>query len=181
MSKLITMVTIVLVFLSLIAAQCSGLATAPPAESQSKTGAEAAVAPGGPVIKVMEPRARASMPNGAVYMQLMNEGDADDRLIKAESVVAEAVELHESKMDENEVMRMSPVEMIAVPAGGSAILEPGGKHIMLLGLTEELATGDSFEVTLNFEQAEPQTIEVVVTEGMAMGHDHEDKDDADGE
>ena len=103
-------------------------------------------------------------------MHLMNEGDAEDRLLSADSDVADAVELHESKMDENGVMKMSPIEAVIVPAGGSATLEPGGMHVMLLGLKEDLATGETFELTLNFETSVPQTLMVEVAESMTMDH-----------
>jgi hypothetical protein len=168
------MVIIFLISLSLMA--CESITTAPPAESQDTTAAESPVAPAGPVIKVMAPFARASIPNGAVYMRLMTEGDADDRFISAETDVAETVELHETKMDENEVMRMSPIDAVELPAGGSATLEPGGIHVMLMGLQAELATGDTFELTLNFEQSGSQTIEVEVQEGMAMDYSQMDQD-----
>jgi copper(I)-binding protein len=162
MKKLYLILMLMLVT-SLAAAQCGSAPVPAPAEES-----------GSPEIKVMEPFARASMPNGAVYMHLMNEGSADDRLISAESDVAEAVELHETKMDENDVMQMSPIEAVDLPAGASETLEPGGKHVMLLGLTEELATGDSFELTLNFENSGPQTIQVEVKEGMRMDHSMEE-------
>lgn len=174
MSRTSTMAIIFLISLNLIA--CGSVTTAPPAENQDTTADESAVAPAGPVIKVMEPFAFASMPNGAVYMHLMNEGDADDRLISAETDVAETVELHETKMDENEVMHMGPIDAVELPAGGSATLEPGGMHIMLIGLKKELATGDTFELTLNFEQSGSQTIEVKVQEGMAMDHSQMDQE-----
>ncbi len=174
MSKLSTILIILLVSLSLIA--CGGATTTPPAESQDTIADEGAAPPNGPVIKVMEPFARASMPNGAVYMHLMNEGDADDRLISAETDVAETVELHETKIDENQVMRMRSIDAVELPAGGSATLEPGGIHVMLMGLKEELATGDTFELTLNFEQSGSQTIQIEVQEGMTMDHDMEEAD-----
>ena len=51
------------------------------------------------------------------------------------------------------MMTMSPVDQIEVPAGGTAVLEPGGFHIMLLDLVEPLAVGTTIELTLTFEQA----------------------------
>lgn len=163
MKKLYSILMLMLI-VSLIAAQCG---SAPADESPAGES-------GAPEIKVMEPYARASIPNGAVYMHLMNEGGADDRLVSVESDVAEAAELHETKMDENDVMQMRPIEAVNLPAGGSATLEPGGMHVMLIGLTKELATGDTFEVTLNFENSEPQTIQVEVTEGAVMEHNMEE-------
>ncbi len=142
-----------------LAAQCG---SAPAAPQQS----------GDPDIVIMEPYARAAIPNGAVFMELMNQGRVDDSLISAQTDVADAVELHESKMDENGVMRMSPVANIPVPAGGSAILEPGGLHVMLIGLKRELAVGDKFSLTLNFEKSGPRTLEVEVRDSMMsqIGH-----------
>jgi copper(I)-binding protein len=99
-------------------------------------------------------------------MSLVNEGAVDDALVSAETDVANTVELHESKIDEEGVMRMSPVPNIPVPAGGSATLQPGGLHVMLMGLNQELAVGDTFNVTLNFEKSGPKTIEVEVRDSM---------------
>ena len=151
---------ILLLAVSVVAAQCG----AAPAV-QDTADAE---------IMIEEPYARASIPNGAVFMTLMNEGNSDDVLISAESEVAKAVELHESKMNEDGVMKMSPVPNIPVAAGGSATLKPGGLHVMLMGLQKELAVGDTFTVTLNFEKAGPQTIEVEVRESMMAQMDDMD-------
>jgi len=159
-----------MLIVSLVAAQCG---SAPAEESPAEESVEESSAP---EIKVVEPFARASMPNGAVYLHLMNEGGADDRLVSVESNVAEATELHETKMDENDVMQMRPIEAVELPAGGSATLEPGGMHVMLMGLTEELGQGDTFEMILNFENSESQTIQVEVAEGMAMDHGEMDMD-----
>ncbi len=48
---------------------------------------------------------------------------------------------------------MRPVEAVEVPAGATVALEPGGLHVMVMGLTDELAPGDTFAVTLHFENA----------------------------
>ena len=79
----------------------------------------------------------------------------------AQSDVAEAVELHETKM-ENDVMRMQPVASVEVPAGGQVTFEPGGLHIMLIGLQRELEAGDRFKITLQFEESGTLTVEVSV-------------------
>ena len=89
--------------------------------------------------------------NGAVYMQLSNIGAAD-RLISAESAVAEVVELH-SVEDTNGVMAMRQVDGIDIPANGATALEPGGFHVMLIGVKEELEVGETFMLRLTFEQS----------------------------
>jgi len=56
------------------------------------------------------------------------------------------------------MMSMQEVSAIAIPAGETIALEPGGFHIMLLELTSDLATGDSVEVTLSFENGYEETV-----------------------
>jgi hypothetical protein len=98
---------------------------------------------------------------GAAYMILQNSGAAEDKLLSAESDVAQTIELHETK-EMNGMMSMSPVPNIPVPAGGKTELKPGGLHVMLIGLNRELKAGDKVQLTLNFEKAGkvPVTAEV---------------------
>lgn len=100
-------------------------------------------------------------PNGAAYMTLTNVGDADDRLVGADTDVAETVELHETQT-EGGSMRMQQVDGIAIPAGGEAVLEQGGLHVMLLGVDQDLSEGDTVGLTLSFEQADDQDVSVEV-------------------
>lgn len=100
--------------------------------------------------------------NGAVFMTLVNHGGEADRLIAAQADVAEVVELHESKM-EGDVMKMQPVEGgIDLPAMGEVELKPGGYHVMLIGLKQNLNEGDRFPVTLEFEQSGSLIVEAEV-------------------
>jgi len=55
------------------------------------------------------------------------------------------------------------------PAGEALQLQPGGKHVMLLGLAKPLAAGDSFTLTLNFDGSDPITVTVPVMEMSGMG------------
>lgn len=124
---------------------------------------------------VESPWARESVTRtGAAYLTARNGGDADDRLIGVSSEVADRAELHASEMRDG-VMRMRRVEAVEVPAGGEAALEPGGVHIMLVGLKAPLDEGGSFALTLVFENA--GEVEVVTTiEDIAhggAGHDHD--------
>lgn len=125
---------------------------------------------------ITDPYARAAgamARSGAAFMEIVNSGAQDDRLIAVTSDVADRVELHTHIMD-GDVMRMVHVEEgFIVPAGESVQLERGGKHVMFLGLTRSLATGDTVEVTLTFEDAGDMVVTIPVdNERMpaAMGH-----------
>lgn len=97
-------------------------------------------------------RAAAAGGQGVGYMTLNNLGAAADRLITARSPVARTVELH-THIRDGDVMRMRPVPAIDLPSLGEVRLQPGGLHIMLIGLTAPLRQGETVPLTLVFERA----------------------------
>ncbi len=120
-------------------------------------------------VEIDRPWARATIGKGRVgvaYMNLNNAGKNSDRLIGAKTPVAEHASLHTHIMD-GDIMRMRPVDAIPVPAGGTAVLEPGGLHIMLMRLTNKLKQGEKFPLTLIFETAGTVTVDVVVKSATA--------------
>jgi periplasmic copper chaperone A len=76
----------------------------------------------------------------------------DARLIAVATPAAKTAEIHESGMDSG-MMRMRPVESIALPAGRSVELKPGGFHVMLLGVAKPLVPGDIVPLTLTLVDA----------------------------
>jgi len=124
----------------------------------------------GDSLMAMDAKARVTGPNGAVYMHLVNHTDQDDALVGASTDIAETVEIHETTIDENEVMQMRPVEKLVIPAGDEVMLAQGGLHVMLINVQKEVGDGDSFELTLNFEHADPVQLTVPVKNDMTGGH-----------
>ena len=130
-------------------------------------------------LSIAHPWARASAGparNGAAFLVIENAGAAD-RLIAVSGEVSERAELH-SHMMEGDVMKMRRVEAVEVPANGTAALQPGGLHIMLIGLKQPLQEGERFPLTLTFKAAGEIVVEVAV-EGVAGmgpqgGTEHED-------
>jgi periplasmic copper chaperone A len=122
-------------------------------------------------ITIDHPFARATPPgaqSGGAFFVVENAGTASDRLLSAASPASGSVELHQMAMDGG-VMRMRAMQAIDVPPGGRLELKPGGYHLMLLDLKQPLRAGDTFPLTLNFQNA--GTIEVSV-EVEAMGAAH---------
>lgn len=121
-------------------------------------------------ITVDEPFARAvppGQPNSAAFMNLHNTSDADVRIISASSNVSNVTELH-THTDVDGVMQMRQIDAIEIPASGSTELKPGGLHVMLIGLNQNLAEGDSVELTLNFEDGTEKQLDVPVKHVMPM-------------
>lgn len=90
--------------------------------------------------------------NTAGYMLVENVGDQPEKLLRVESDIAEAVELHLSEMADD-VMKMRQVEFIEVPPNSKVELKPGGYHIMFIGLNDSLDVGDRVELKLIFENS----------------------------
>lgn len=106
---------------------------------------------------------------GAAFMTITNSGAEADRLVSAAAdATAARVELH-THTNDNGVMRMRQVPAIDLPAGETVTLQPGGLHVMMMGLTAPLAEGASFPVTLTFEKAGSLTVQVPVQAAGSMG------------
>ena len=128
-------------------------------------GLAACTAEDAPKLSVLGPWARpaATGGNAAVYLTLVNKGNVSDTLVDVSSNAAETVNIHETRM-ERDVMRMTPVSRIEVPAEGRAELKPGGFHVMLVGLKRDLNHSDVVSVTLRFERSVEITVEAEVRE-----------------
>jgi len=105
-------------------------------------------------VTISQPWVRATVPGqkvAAAYMELRSAKEAT--LVSAASPLAEVTEVHEMRM-ENGVMRMRAVERMALPAGKTVRLEPGGYHVMLMGLPKPLKAGDTVPITLTVETSD---------------------------
>lgn len=101
--------------------------------------------------------------NSAVYF-VIRSSEADE-LVGVSSDVAEAAEMHESSMS-GDVMEMHPMKSIPLPAGEAVRFEPGGLHVMLIGLKQDLQIGGEIQVTLQFTNQADMTITVPVQESQ---------------
>ena len=126
----------------------------------------------------------------ALYMVVENRGSQPRAIVSVSSEAASKVEMHEMKlvkkdsadaqkagmpeMDKNaqkdnatnvaktdEMMVMTPVPQISIPAKGKTTLMPNGFHIMLFGLKSKLAPGDKINVTLKLDDG--NTVPVTAT------------------
>ncbi|MBI5952595.1 MAG: copper chaperone PCu(A)C [Chloroflexi bacterium] len=107
--------------------------------------------------------------NSAAYMLIQNGTSTDDELVGASSDAAQAVEIHLSQMKADGTMEMIQQQSIALPAGKSVELKPGSYHIMLIGLTRDLKSGDEITLTLKFKNRADLTLTVPVKDAEGMG------------
>jgi len=115
-------------------------------------------------LEVTEQHVRATPPhtkNTAAFLQLTNSTDKDIKLIAASSDIAERVELH-SHINEDGMMKMRQVEAILVAKKSNTLLQPGGYHVMFLGLKQDLKEGESVKFTLYFDNGDEIKIDAPV-------------------
>jgi periplasmic copper chaperone A len=85
------------------------------------------------------------------------------RLVAAASPVAAVVEIHSMKM-EGGILKMSAVNAVDLPANQTVKLAPGGYHVMMQELRQQMKAGDRAPLKLTFEMADKtrETLELNV-------------------
>lgn len=102
-------------------------------------------------VTVKDAWVRATVPQQkatGAFMQL--QAAKDSKLVSASSPLTPAVEVHEMAMQDN-VMKMRQVPSVELPAGKTVELKPGGYHVMLMDLKQQVKEGDSVPLTLVIE------------------------------
>lgn len=97
----------------------------------------------------------------AVYMKITTK-DADT-LLSATTTVADHIEMH-TNSEQNGMMQMRPLANVPLEAGKPFTFAPGGAHFMLVELRQPLTAGLRFPMTLEFQHAPAQTVQVQVVE-----------------
>lgn len=86
----------------------------------------------------------------AAFMVISNGTDEDVILESASSPVTEMVQIHEMVMSDGAMMMQEAPNGVTVRAGKEQMLMPGGYHVMLMNLADELAVGDEVDLSLQF-------------------------------
>lgn len=152
---------------------------APAALAHGPSHAEPPVAPPAPVIALPDPDAawqlgdltlraayaRATLPDapmGGAFVTIVNDGDAPDRLIAADSPAAGQIRMI-ARRDRGAAMTLRPLpDGMEIPAGASVTLEPAGDHLALMRLAAPLTEGDRIDLTLTFARAGQVTLPLSV-------------------
>ncbi len=116
----------------------------------------------------MRPAAQGE--NGAVYFVMHNHASEADELTGVSSDAAQAVELEESTMV-GDVAEMKKVDSLPVEAFAEIEFAPGGYHVMLIGLQQDLNVEDQIEIILHFKNHEDMTIRVPVQNILLPEHE----------
>ncbi len=106
-----------------------------------------------PTIKTTPP----GITNSAAYFTIVNNGEKDITLVGVASDGAKLVEMHEH-VKHNGTFKMQKMKPLTIPANSKANFEPGGNHIMFIGVTKPIENGDKIDITLSFDDGTQKTI-----------------------
>lgn len=131
-------------------------------------------------VTVKDAWVRATVPQQkatGAFMQI--QAAKNSKLVSASSPITAVVEVHEMAMQDN-VMKMRQVPAVELPAGKTVELKPGGYHVMLMDLKQQVKAGDTVPLTLVVEGADGKRESVEVqapvralnaTSAQPAGHD----------
>ena len=99
--------------------------------------------------------------NSAAYMTLVNTSPSPQAVVGVSSPQARAVEIHESRQADG-MWQMRRLAELSVPAGGRALLQPGGVHLMVFGLVATPRPGEKISFQLGLASGETVWVEAEV-------------------
>lgn len=97
----------------------------------------------------------------AVYFELKNEGERAVAVRRADIADAKSASMHDM-MEYNREMTMADMGPMTIKQGETIKFEPGGKHVMVFGLSPELKAGGRTEMTLTIAGGDKVSVEVPV-------------------
>lgn len=104
---------------------------------------------------------------GAAYFTVAN-GTKDAASLAAVTVAGTT----KAEMHETSGSSMAPITTLDVAPDSILAFEPGGKHVMLFGVSKSLKPGDMAKITLNFSGGKEATGELRVEAAGGDGHQH---------
>ncbi|MFL1377358.1 MULTISPECIES: copper chaperone PCu(A)C [unclassified Nocardiopsis] len=152
----------------------TGAAAAPDASpSPSPAAAEAGVQ--ADAFSITDPWVKAAGAGGmtGVFGEIANGSDAEIVIVAADHPAAGLVELHEVVTEGADSTMREIDGGFPVAARGTRSLAPGGDHIMLMELTEDLEPGDEATVTVEFADGSTAEFTAPVKEYAGANEEYE--------
>lgn len=106
-------------------------------------------------ITIEHPMSFATPPGaaaGAGYMIITNNGEQTDRLIAVQSNFPKTM-IHKTEMVGDVMQMRHQMNGVLIPAGETITFEPGGLHVMFMGLESPMKPGEKNTARLVFERS----------------------------
>jgi len=106
-------------------------------------------------LSIAHPHSFATPPGSATaagYLEITNNGTEPDRLIGVDSGFPRTM-IHRTESKDGVTKMRHQHGGVVIPAGETITFEPGGLHVMFMGLEEALKEGEKADATLHFENS----------------------------
>ncbi len=97
----------------------------------------------------------------AVYLSIFNNTEKDFIIRSIETSVAKKAEIHDVNFSDN-IVKMIMTKNFKIEKNTQIFFQPGGKHIMLMGLNDGLYDGQSFNLRFYFDNEEMIETQILV-------------------
>jgi copper(I)-binding protein len=108
----------------------------------------------GPPVSISDVKIFAPIPGssaGVAYFKIDNTSDAAITVNRIESPQYDGVQMHETTIEDG-VSRMRPIESFQVDPSSSVEFKPGGKHLMLMRPSTNVAPGSLVELEIHYSE-----------------------------
>ena len=106
-------------------------------------------------------------PMTGIFGDITNASGQDITIVSATNSASSMTELHEMAMVDGEMVMQEKAGGVVLPADSTTVLEPGGDHIMAMGMTAPVTPGDEVEVSLTLSTGETVTFMAVAKDSAA--------------
>ena len=97
----------------------------------------------------------------AVYLSVFNYTENDIKIKVIDSNLSEKTEIHEVVVN-NDIVKMKKINSLAIKSKSEFYFQPGGTHIMLMGLKKKMIDGDTFKLSFQIDDGSIKQAEVIV-------------------
>jgi hypothetical protein len=121
-----------------------------------------------PVLRVSSPAAKT----GAGYLVVANTGRTADRLLSVTTAAATRSDLHGTTSSGGVMQMRAQGAGVPVPAGATVTFQPGGLHVMFIGIKQPLPAGTMVDAVLRFEKAGSVAVKFKAEGAADAAHQH---------
>lgn len=115
-------------------------------------------------------------PMTGIFADITNSSGGDVTIMSATNAASSRTEIHEMAMVDGEMVMQEKAGGVVLPADSTTVLEPGGDHIMAMGMTAAVTPGDEVEVSLTLSTGETVTFMAVAKESAAGDEEYHESD-----
>ena len=101
--------------------------------------------------------------SAAGYLIIKNHDEKELNLLQVSTTLGKAM-LHQTTTTDDGVVRMEHLMRVNISAADELIMQPGGVHIMIIGISRPLIVGEKIPATLKFNDDIEMDIEFTVQE-----------------